>query len=203
MSGQRRLVLAAATSPDFVLAALPVEVRAGIPQMACGMRVLQAGRLGHEFKCRGATRQVISGGIHQERLVTCAQYPTNRPPLGARQHPAERCRRHHLRVGIAGVGKSPSGPATRTAPELGRLREYAGRLQDDHLRIEGSTCCAMRARNSRKKSLGVAAGLAGMSKSRLSEIARGESALDRWSEIVALSTSDSVGTPRSVRHCPR
>ncbi|MGH3709266.1 MAG: helix-turn-helix domain-containing protein [Pseudonocardiaceae bacterium] len=42
-------------------------------------------------------------------------------------------------------------------------------------------------RNSRKKSLRVVAGLAGMSKSHLSEIERGECALDRRSEIVALA----------------
>ncbi|MGH3829569.1 MAG: helix-turn-helix domain-containing protein [Pseudonocardiaceae bacterium] len=42
-------------------------------------------------------------------------------------------------------------------------------------------------RNSRRKSLRVVAGLAGMSKSRLSMIERGESALDRRSEIVALA----------------
>jgi transcriptional regulator with XRE-family HTH domain len=42
-------------------------------------------------------------------------------------------------------------------------------------------------RNSRKKSLRVVAGLAGMSKSRLSKIERGESALDCISEIVALA----------------
>ncbi|MGH3770656.1 MAG: helix-turn-helix domain-containing protein, partial [Pseudonocardiaceae bacterium] len=42
-------------------------------------------------------------------------------------------------------------------------------------------------RNSRKKSLRVVAGLAGISKSRLSEIERGESALESISEIVALA----------------
>lgn len=44
-------------------------------------------------------------------------------------------------------------------------------------------------RNSRKKSLRVVAGLAGMSKSPLSELERGECALDRRSEIVALANA--------------
>ena len=49
-------------------------------------------------------------------------------------------------------------------------------------------------RNSRKKSLRVVAGLAGMSKSRLSEIERGESALD---EAAGASTPTVARMPRS------
>lgn len=44
-------------------------------------------------------------------------------------------------------------------------------------------------RQARRKSLRVVAGLAGISKSRLSQVERGESALDRRSEIVALANA--------------
>jgi transcriptional regulator with XRE-family HTH domain len=54
-------------------------------------------------------------------------------------------------------------------------------------------------RNSRKKSLRVVAGLAGMSKSRLAEIERGESALDSLSEIVALATALQIAPSELMR----
>ncbi|MGH3765222.1 MAG: helix-turn-helix domain-containing protein [Pseudonocardiaceae bacterium] len=54
-------------------------------------------------------------------------------------------------------------------------------------------------RNARKKSLRVVAGLAGMSKSRLSQIERGESALDRRSEILALADALQVAPSELVR----
>jgi transcriptional regulator with XRE-family HTH domain len=54
-------------------------------------------------------------------------------------------------------------------------------------------------RNSRKKGLRVIAGLAGMSKSHLSEIERGESALDRRSEIVALANALQIAPSELTR----
>ncbi len=54
-------------------------------------------------------------------------------------------------------------------------------------------------RNARKKSLRVIAGLAGMSKSRLSEIERGESALDSISEIVALANALGIAPSELTR----
>ncbi len=56
-----------------------------------------------------------------------------------------------------------------------------------------------RIRNARKKSLRVIAGLAGMSKSRLSEIERGESALDSLSEIVALANALQIAPSELIR----
>jgi transcriptional regulator with XRE-family HTH domain len=54
-------------------------------------------------------------------------------------------------------------------------------------------------RNSRKKSLRVVAGLAGISKSRLSEIERGESALDSILEIVALTNALRIAPSELTR----
>ena len=54
-------------------------------------------------------------------------------------------------------------------------------------------------RNSRKKGLRVIAGLAGMSKSHLSEIERGESALDSISEIVALANALGIAPSELMR----
>jgi transcriptional regulator with XRE-family HTH domain len=54
-------------------------------------------------------------------------------------------------------------------------------------------------RNARKKSLRVIAGLAGMSKSRLSEIERGECALDRQSEVVALANALQIAPSELMR----
>jgi transcriptional regulator with XRE-family HTH domain len=54
-------------------------------------------------------------------------------------------------------------------------------------------------RKSRKKSLRVIAGLAAMSKSRLSEIERGESALDSISEIVALANALQIAPSELMR----
>ena len=54
-------------------------------------------------------------------------------------------------------------------------------------------------RNARKKSLRVVAGLAGMSKSHLSEIERGECALDSISEIVALATALQIAPSELMR----
>ncbi len=54
-------------------------------------------------------------------------------------------------------------------------------------------------RDARGKSLRVIAGLAGMSKSRLSEIERGESALDSISEIVALANALGVAPSELIR----
>ncbi|MGH3701641.1 MAG: helix-turn-helix domain-containing protein [Pseudonocardiaceae bacterium] len=54
-------------------------------------------------------------------------------------------------------------------------------------------------RNSRRKSLRVVAGLAGMSKSRLSMIERGESALDRRSDIVALADALRIAPSELVK----
>ncbi len=56
-------------------------------------------------------------------------------------------------------------------------------------------------RNSRRKSLRVVAGLAGMSKSRLSEIERGECALDSISEIVALANALQI-VPSELMRLP-
>jgi transcriptional regulator with XRE-family HTH domain len=56
---------------------------------------------------------------------------------------------------------------------------------DDGARTIGARL--RRIRNSRGKSLRVVAGLSGMSKSRLSEIERGEATLDSISEIVTLA----------------
>lgn len=50
-------------------------------------------------------------------------------------------------------------------------------------------------RNSRKKSLRVVAGLAGMSKSHLDRIERGERALDSISEIMALADALQIARP--------
>jgi hypothetical protein len=66
-------------------------------------------------------------------------------------------------------GASVGGPVRRG------FRGRWGRADD--------RCPVAQIRNSRKKSLPVIAGLAGMSKSRLSEIGRGECALDSISEI--------------------
>jgi transcriptional regulator with XRE-family HTH domain len=54
-------------------------------------------------------------------------------------------------------------------------------------------------RNSRKKSLRVIAGLAGMSKSHLSEVERGERALDSISEIVALANALQIAPSELMR----
>jgi transcriptional regulator with XRE-family HTH domain len=54
-------------------------------------------------------------------------------------------------------------------------------------------------RNARRKSLRVVAGLAGMSKSRLSQIERGERALDSISEIVALANALQVAPSDLMR----
>jgi transcriptional regulator with XRE-family HTH domain len=54
-------------------------------------------------------------------------------------------------------------------------------------------------RNARKKSLRVVAGLAGMSKPHLSEIERGECALDSISEIVALATALQIAPSELIR----
>ncbi|MGH3841482.1 MAG: helix-turn-helix domain-containing protein [Pseudonocardiaceae bacterium] len=54
-------------------------------------------------------------------------------------------------------------------------------------------------RNSRRKSLRVVAGLAGISKSRLSEIERGETALDSISEIAALATVLGIAPSELMR----
>ncbi|MGH3865229.1 MAG: helix-turn-helix domain-containing protein [Pseudonocardiaceae bacterium] len=56
-------------------------------------------------------------------------------------------------------------------------------------------------RKSRRKSLVVVAGLAGMSKSQLSRIERGEIALDRRSEIVALANALGI-SPSEVTRLP-
>jgi transcriptional regulator with XRE-family HTH domain len=61
---------------------------------------------------------------------------------------------------------------------------------DDDARTIGARLRQIRYR--RDKSLRVVAGLAGMSKSHLSELERGESALDRRSEIVALANALQV-----------
>jgi transcriptional regulator with XRE-family HTH domain len=58
---------------------------------------------------------------------------------------------------------------------------------DDDARMIGARLCQIR--NSRKKSPRVVAGLAGISKSKLSRIERGEMALDSRSEIVALANA--------------
>ncbi|MGH3833515.1 MAG: helix-turn-helix domain-containing protein [Pseudonocardiaceae bacterium] len=58
---------------------------------------------------------------------------------------------------------------------------------DDDARMIGARL--RRIRGSRKKSLRVVAGLAGMSKSKLSRIERGEMALDSRSEVVALANA--------------
>ncbi|HKR52298.1 MAG TPA: helix-turn-helix transcriptional regulator [Pseudonocardiaceae bacterium] len=52
-------------------------------------------------------------------------------------------------------------------------------------------------REARKKSLRVVAGLAGMSKSKLSQIERGEIALDSISDIVALANALQIARPSS------
>lgn len=54
-------------------------------------------------------------------------------------------------------------------------------------------------RNARSKSLRVVAGLAGMSKSRLSQIERGERALDSRSDIVALANALQISPSELVR----
>jgi transcriptional regulator with XRE-family HTH domain len=54
-------------------------------------------------------------------------------------------------------------------------------------------------RQARRKSLRVVAGLAGMSKSRLSQIERGECALDRRSEILALADALQVAPSELVK----
>jgi transcriptional regulator with XRE-family HTH domain len=54
-------------------------------------------------------------------------------------------------------------------------------------------------RQARRKSLRVVAGLAGISKSRLSEIERGESVLDRRSEIVALANALRIAPSELVK----
>jgi Helix-turn-helix domain len=54
-------------------------------------------------------------------------------------------------------------------------------------------------RNAREKSLRVVAGLAGMGKSRLSQIERGEVALDSLSEIVALANALEVAPSELIR----
>jgi transcriptional regulator with XRE-family HTH domain len=54
-------------------------------------------------------------------------------------------------------------------------------------------------RNSRQKSLRVVAGLASMSKSRLSEIERGECVLDSISEIVALANALRIAPSELTR----
>jgi transcriptional regulator with XRE-family HTH domain len=54
-------------------------------------------------------------------------------------------------------------------------------------------------RNSRRESLRVVAGLAGMSKSRLSEIERGECVLDGISEIVALANALQIAPSELMR----
>lgn len=61
---------------------------------------------------------------------------------------------------------------------------------DDDARTIGARLRQIRYRPD--KSLRVVAGLAGMSKSHLSELERGESALDRQSEIVALANALQV-----------
>ncbi|MGH3548184.1 MAG: helix-turn-helix domain-containing protein [Pseudonocardiaceae bacterium] len=54
-------------------------------------------------------------------------------------------------------------------------------------------------RNARRKSLRVVAGLAGISKSRLSQIERGERALDSLSEIVALANALQIAPSELMR----
>ena len=54
-------------------------------------------------------------------------------------------------------------------------------------------------RNSREKSLRVVAGLAGISKSRLSQLERGERALDSRSETVALANALQVAPSELIK----
>ena len=64
-------------------------------------------------------------------------------------------------------------------------------------RTIGARLCQIR--NSRRKSLRVVAGLSGMSKSRLSQIERGEVALDSLSEIVALADALQIAPSELIR----
>jgi transcriptional regulator with XRE-family HTH domain len=93
-------------------------------------------------------------------------------------------------------------PRFRPGGRFPRYRQGFGQGEGFWVDIEDARTIGVRLRlirNSRRKSLRVVAGLAGMSKSRLSEIERGESTLDSISEIVALANVLGIAPSELMR----
>jgi transcriptional regulator with XRE-family HTH domain len=122
------------------------------------------------------SRTVASGSMmccvhHQAPFTTRARRSLSLPP----------CRGSRPGVAPRGIGRGP-----------GMERVFVNAA--DEARTIGARLRQIR--HARRKSLRVSAGLAGMSKSRLSQIERGGCALDRRSDILALADALQIAPSR-------